>query len=147
MPTPPDYDALERSVRRATGAAAFDLWRAQFPAPTTSSVPDDLHELLTEQGLSPLLTAAAILESFADPALERSISMKDRGSLDTRGTVKAWLEKAASLRRQVSASGGGRILAGARIGGVGIPAFTRNDPLQGTTPDDFTPPGNGRYRP
>ena len=140
MPPAPDFVALERSVRRQAGLAAFDAWRAQFPA---QSVHDDLHELLGEVGFSPALAAAAILESFADPALERSIKMDGQGSLDTKGVVAAYLARAASLRLQAGSTYA-RGITGARFGGSGQPSFVRNDALPTTTPDQFRPPGVGR---
>ena len=141
----PDWAALQRSVRRLAGAGAFDTWRAAFPIPTDPTT-DDLRELLTEQGLNTALTAAVILEALADPT--REISFRADGgetAIDRRGQVKAWLEKAASLRLSAFVSGGGRRLAAPRFGGSGVPSFVRNDSLEnGTVPDEFAPPGGGR---
>jgi|GEM_PF-3908887 len=85
--------AAERAIKRAAGADAYARYLQAF-------TPTDVEDLWVQYTHAKLV-GAAILESLADPADERVVKHEDRGSVDTKGRMAAYLEKAARLRADV----------------------------------------------
>lgn len=94
MAAPTSSEILE--IRLAAGIAVFARWRAKLePADDDSAL-----QLMWERhGGNPYLCGADILESEADPDDHRETEFLDRGRLNTQNRYRAYLEKAAHLRK------------------------------------------------
>ena len=91
-------DADRRAIRRHAGAPEFDRWLTLF------TEDEDLVDLWT-QFREARLVAAELLTSLASPTLEGLRKLGDV-TVDRKGQMAAYLERAASLRAAVAGQRG-----------------------------------------
>ena len=92
----------ERAIQRAVGVDAYNLWKTLLGSNEETGYAVHLQDMWEDQAGSVKLVAADILVSLADPSNEQRVKIENRGDVDTKGQMQAWLGKASQLRAEAS---------------------------------------------